>query len=61
MAPKTGKGKGVAKDAGEKEVPESELAARRTQLAYSPTAPSIASRRRSACPLWRAYSSIRCT
>ena len=27
----------------------------------SPTAPSTHSRRRSACPLWRAYSSIMCT
>ena len=28
--------------------------------AQSPVAPSIRSRRRSACPLWRAYSSIMC-
>jgi hypothetical protein len=27
---------------------------------YSPTSPSMASRRRSACPLCRAYSSIMC-
>ena len=32
MAPKTSKGKGVAKDAGEKEVPESELAVQLTPL-----------------------------
>ena len=37
MAPKTSKGKGVAKDAGRKEAPESELAARRMQLAYFPS------------------------
>ena len=37
MAPKTSKGKGVAKDAGAKEPPESELAARQTQLAYFPS------------------------
>jgi len=28
--------------------------------AYSPVAPSSDSRNRSACPLWRAYSSIMC-
>ena len=33
MAPKTGKGKGVAKDAGEKEAPESELTVLRTHTA----------------------------
>ena len=37
MAPKTRKGKGVAKDAGAKEPPESELAARQTQSTYFPT------------------------
>ena len=34
MAPKSTKGKGVAKDAGATEPPESALAAQRTQLAY---------------------------
>ena len=37
MAPKTSRGKGVAKDTGEKEPPESELAVRRTQHAYFPS------------------------
>ena len=37
MAPKTSKGKGMTKDAGGKEAPESKLAARRTQLAYFPS------------------------
>ena len=37
MTPKSTKGKGVAKDAGEKEAPESELAAQRTQFAYFPS------------------------
>src|SRR4051794_29851518 len=32
-----------------------------TLTGYSPVWPSTASRRRSAWPLWRAYSSIRCT
>ena len=34
MAPKSGKGKGVAEDTREKETPESEAAARRAQAAY---------------------------
>ena len=38
MAPKTSRGKGVAKDAGANEPPESELAVRRTQSAYFPMA-----------------------
>ena len=37
MAPKTSRGKGVAKDVGEKEPPESMLAVRRTQHAYFPS------------------------
>ena len=37
MAPKTSKGKGVAKDAGEKEAPESESAVLRTKLAFFPS------------------------
>ena len=37
MAPKTGKGKGAAKEAGGKEAPESELAALRTQHTYFPS------------------------
>ena len=47
MAPKTSKGKGVAKDAGAKEPPESELAARQTQSTYFPTS-------RVECTTWRA-------
>ena len=35
--------------------------ARSERLAQSPVTPSIASRIRSAWPLWRAYSSIMCT
>ena len=34
MAPKTGKGKGAAKDAGEREAPENEAAVWRAQFAY---------------------------
>ena len=37
MAPKTSKGKGAAKDAGEKEAPESELAVLRMQHTYFPS------------------------
>ena len=37
MAPKNSKGKGAAKDAGEKEALESKLAVRRTQLTYFPS------------------------
>ena len=37
MAPKSTKGKGVAKDARATDPPESEQAARRTQLAYFPS------------------------
>ena len=37
MAPKSTKGKGVAKDVGATEQPESELVARRAQFAYFPS------------------------
>ena len=52
MAPKTNKGKGAAKDAGEKEAPESESAARRTQLAYFPSTVDVFELRDCFKPLW---------
>ena len=52
MAPKTSRGKGVAKDAGEREAPESELAARRTQLAYFPSTVDAIHLRHYFKPLW---------
>ena len=47
-----GKGKGVAKDAGEKEAPKSKLAARRTQLAYFPSTVDAVHLRDYFKPLW---------
>ena len=41
--------------------PNAERMPRRTGAGYQPTLPSTISRMRSACPLWRAYSSIMCT
>ena len=52
MAPKTSRGKGAAKDAGEREAPESELAARRTQLAYFPSTVNAIHLRDYFKPLW---------
>ena len=52
MAPKMGKGKGVAKGAGEKEAPESELAALRTQHAYFPSTVDAVHLRDYFRPLW---------
>ena len=52
MAPKTSRGKEVAKDAGEKEPPESELAVRRTQSAYFPTTVDVVHLRDYFKPLW---------
>jgi hypothetical protein len=52
MAPKSGRGKGVAKDAGEKEPPESELAVRRTQYAYFPLTVDVFELRDCFKPLW---------
>ena len=54
MAPKTSKGKGAAKDAGEKEVPESELAALRMQLALFPSTVDAVHLRDYFRPLWGA-------
>ena len=52
MAPKTNRGKGVAKDAGEREAPESELAALRTQHAYFPSTVDAVHLRDYLKPLW---------
>ena len=52
MAPKTSRGKGAAKDAGEKEAPESELAVRRTQLAYFPSTVGAIHHKNFFLPLW---------
>ena len=52
MAPKTSRGKGVAKDAGTSEPPESKLAARRTQLAYFPSTVNVFELRDCFKPLW---------
>nr|XP_020158185.1 protein wings apart-like [Aegilops tauschii subsp. strangulata] len=52
MAPKTSRGKGVAKDAGEREAPESELAARWTQLAFFPSTVDAIHLRDYFKPLW---------
>ena len=52
MAPKTSRGKGAAKDAGEREAPESELAALRTQLAYFPSTVDAVHLREYFKPLW---------
>ena len=52
MPPKTSKGKGAAKDTGEKEAPESELAVRRTQLAYFPSTVNVVHLRNYFLPLW---------
>ena len=52
MAPKTSKGKGVAKDAGGTEPPESESAARRMQLAYFPSTVDAVNLRDNFKPLW---------
>ena len=52
MAPKTSRGKGVAKDAGEKEPPESGLAVRRTQHAYFPSTFDAVHLRDYFKPLW---------
>ena len=52
MAPKTGKGKGVAKDVGEKEAPKSELAVLRTQHAYFPSMVDAVHLRDYFRPLW---------
>ena len=52
MPPKTSKGKGAAKDTGEKEAPESELAVRRMQLAYFPWTVDAVHLRNYFLPLW---------
>ena len=52
MAPKSTKGKGVAKYAGATEPPESEQAARRTQLAYFPSTVDVFELREAFKPLW---------
>ena len=52
MAPKTGKGKGAAKDIGGTEPPENESAVRRTQLAYFPSQVDVVHLRDNFKPLW---------
>ena len=55
MAPKSGKGKGVAKDTREKEMPESEVLARRAQFAYFiPSSIDVFDLRDYFKPLWGA-------
>ena len=52
MAPKSTKGKGVAKDAGATEPPESALAVQRTQYAFFPSTVDVFELRDSFRPLW---------
>ena len=52
MAPKSTKGKGVAKDAGATETPESALAVQRTQSAFFPSTVDVFELRESFRPLW---------
>ena len=52
MAPKTGKGKGAAKNAGGAEPPENELVARQTELAYFPSMVGAAHLWDNFRPLW---------
>lgn len=52
MAPKTSKSKGVARDAGGMEPPESESAAQRTQVAYFPPTVDAVHLRDNFMPLW---------
>ena len=52
MAPKTGKGKGAAKDIGGTEPPENESAVRRTQLAYFPSMVDAVHLKNFFLPLW---------
>ena len=52
MAPKSTKGKGVAKDAGAAEPPESALAVQRTQSAIFPSTVDVFELRDSFRPLW---------
>ena len=52
MAPKTSKGKGAAKEAGEKEAPESKLAVRWTRLAYFASTVDAVQLRDYFKPLW---------
>ena len=52
MAPKSTKGKGVAKDAGTMEQPESKLVARRVQLAYFRSTVDVFELRDSFKSLW---------
>ena len=52
MAPKSTKGKGVAKDAGAAEPPESALAVQRAQSAFFPSTVDVFELRDSFRPLW---------
>ena len=52
MAPKTSKGKGVAKDTGGTEPTEGESAARRVQLAYCPSTVDAVHLQDNFKPLW---------
>ena len=52
MAPKSAKGKGVAKDAGVMEPSESELVARRAQFAYFPLMVGVPELREMFKDLW---------
>ena len=52
MAPKSTKGKGVVKDAGDAEPPESALAVQRTQSAFFPSTVDVFELRDSFRPLW---------
>ena len=52
MVPKSTKGKGVTKDAGAMEPPESALAAQRTQLAYFPSTVDVFELLDCFKPLW---------
>ena len=52
MAPKSTKGKGVAKDAGAAEPPESALVVQRTQSAFFPSTVDVFELRDSFRPLW---------
>jgi hypothetical protein len=54
MAPKTSKGKGVAEDAGKKEVTESEMATLRTEVALFPPTVDAVHLRDYFRPLWGA-------
>ena len=52
VAPKSVKGKGVAKNAGAAEPPESALAVQRTQSAFFPSIVDVLELRESFKPLW---------